>query len=284
MYKIKSNWRIAGWVVCLMMGCLVGSSQWVHAQGDSGFLRGQGNLDMALTYGIDTYDEFWIGSNRVTDAPFGRVSRHTVNLYGAYGLGDDMDLALSGSFVYVTTEEVFDSEKALQDFTAQFKWRFFSKDVGSGKLNLLAAPAVKVPMTHYEDDAVPAVGDGQVDLRLRLLIQYVFGNGAYLALDTGYDFRFDVTPDEFPIHVTGGFTLFERLTLSGFFSHIDSLDGYDIGQGPFPGIEDEYDRIGGHVYCRLTESLGLTVSAWTTLDGMNTGDVDGASLGMVLRF
>ena len=259
-------------------------AQLTYGQGDSGFLRGKGNLDVAATYAYETYDEFWIGSDTVDDAPFGRVTRQSVNVYGAYGLRDNMDIALSGSWVFVSTDEIFDDVDALQDLTAQLKWRGISKEFGPGKLNLLAAPAVKIPMTHYEDNNVPAVGDGNVDLRLRGIAQYVFDNGAFIALDTGYDIRFDDPHDEVPIHVTAGMTFFEKLTVMGFYTHIESLGGHDIGEGSFPGVEEEYDRIGGGMYYRLTESWGVTANGWTTLDGKNTGDVDGFSIGMVYRF
>ncbi len=138
-------------------------------------------------------------------------------------------------------------------------------------------------MTHYEDNAVNAVGDGQVDLRLRGIIQYAFDSGVFLALETGYDVRFDAPDDEIPIHLSAGFSS-GPATLTGFYSHIESLGGDDIGEGPFPGVEEEYDRIGANLDWRLQEDCGLSASVWTTVDGKNTGDVDGISIGAVLRF
>ncbi len=254
------------------------------AQGDSGFLRGKGKLDVALSYGLDTYDEFWVGGDKISGAPFGRVTRHNVNVYAAYGLTDSIDLALNGSYVYASSEEIFEDEHGLQDLTTQLKWRFFSKKLGPGTLNLLAAPALQVPMSHYEDNAVTAIGDGSVDLGLRGIAQYVFDNGIFFALETGYDVRFDAAPDEYPLHLTAGATVFGKLTVTGFYSLIDSLGGYDIGQGPFPGVEEQYHRAGGVIYYRINETVGISGSAWTTFDGKNTGDVDGFSLGVVLKF
>lgn len=256
----------------------------LRAQGDAGFLRGAGRTDLSFSYSEDYYDRFWIGTESVEDAPFGEVVRHTANVNVAYGLREDMDLTINGSFVYVTTDAVFDKEEDLQDLTLQWKWRFWSKNTASGRLNLLFAPAIKTPFTDYEDNAVPAIGDGQTDLRLRGILQYVWHDGTYLALETGYDFRFDEPGNEFPFHLMGGTTFADRVTLSGFASRMDSRDGYDIGAGPFPGVEEDYTRAGLHLYGRLTERFGVAASAWTTLDGRNTGDVDGFSIGVVLRF
>jgi hypothetical protein len=250
---------------------------------DSGFLRGRGKLDFSINVGQDSYDRFWIGSEPIEDAPFGRVDRNTVNLNIAYGLRDNIDITAGVSYVSVSTDAIFDREQDIQDFYAQLKWRFFSKDYANGRLNLLAEPGFKSPTSHYQDDNVNAIGDGQFDIRLRGVAQYLFNNGAYLALETGYDFRLDVTPDEIPVHISGGFTI-NRLTLTGFYTNISCTSGYDIMEGPFPGLEDEYERTGVGVYCRVTDYFGITASGWTTLDGRNTGDVDGFSLGMVLRY
>jgi len=282
MRQRRSAW---GWEISrlLVIGFVLSTARLAVAQGDEGFLRGMGHLDIALSYGLDTYDEFWIGDDKIDDAPFGRVTRQYVSLYAAYGLTDEIDLGLNGSYVYVDTDHVFDDEDALQDLTTFARVRLGSHRLGSATLNVLAAPGIKVPMTHYEDNSVTAVGDGQVDLHLRGIVQLVFDGGAYVAIETGYDFRFDSPPDEVPINFTGGFT-FDRITISGFASRIESLGGYDIGEGPFPGVQEEYWRLGGGVYWRLTESLGLTARGWTTLDGKNTGDVNGFSVGMVFRW
>ncbi len=269
-----------GWLAAMLV---LAASQMAQAQGDSGFLRGEGNLDLVLSYGLDTYDEFWIGDSKVTNPPFGRVTRQYFTVYGAYGITDSIDLTLNAAYVHVDTDAVFNDEDGLQDLAASAKMRFIQERFGSMTLNVLAAPGVKVPMTHYEDNSVPAIGDGQVDLRLRGIIQLVHDSGAFIALETGYDVRFDAPHDEVPINLTAGIT-FDRITLSGFVTRIESLGGHDIGQGSFPGVEEEYWRVGGGVYCRLTETLGITASGWTTLDGRNTGDVDGFSAGVVLSF
>jgi hypothetical protein len=234
-----------------------------NGQGDSGFLRGKGKLDLALTYAVDTYDKFWLGDTKIDndDAGFGRIYRQTGNIYGAYGLTDDIDLAVSASYVYASSEHIFPHENDFQDMGVQIKWRFVTCDIGPGKLNLLAAPAVKFPLSHYQDNAVTAIGDGNVDLRARGILQYVFDNGVFAAVESGYDFRFDSPPDEIPINVTVGFTLWNKLTISGFYSKIVSFGHSDIGEVPFPGVEEEYDRVGGGIYFRITEGFGITANA-----------------------
>jgi hypothetical protein len=263
---------------CCFLACTL-----AYSQGDSGFLRGKGALDLALSYSEDTYDSFWVGSDRVTDAPFGEVTRTTINLYAAYGLSQQTDLVVGLSHVGSETDAVFDSESELQDFTMHLKWRAFGEELGQGRLNLLLSPGIKVPVSDYENDAVPAIGDGQTDLRLRGIAQYVWNSGAYIALETGYDIRFEDTPNEIPIHLTAGATFFDHVTVSAFISNISSQGGYDIGEGPFYGVEEEYTRYGSSVYLRVQPRFGISLSGWATSAGKNTGDVTGFSFGLVWR-
>jgi hypothetical protein len=72
--------------VVVVGGALLGAVYQAQGQGDSGFLRGKGRTNIALSYSLDSYDDFWIGHSKVESPPFGRVSRHHLNLYGAYGL------------------------------------------------------------------------------------------------------------------------------------------------------------------------------------------------------
>ena len=253
------------------------------SQGDTGFLRGKGSLDLAVSYTDDSYDSFWIGSERITDAPFGEVTRTTINLYAAYGISDNIDLVTSLSHVKSETDAVFDSESDLQDLTVYLKWKAHSRQWGNGRLNLLLAPGGKVPVSDYEDNAVPALGDGQADIRLRGIAQYQWNNGSFISLESGYDLRFEDTPNEVPIHLTAGTTFANLLTVSAFLSDISSQGGYDIGEGPFYGVKEEFTRYGIGLFIRVNNKVGVSAYGWSTTDGLNTGDVDGFSLGLVWR-
>src|SRR6185295_19285526 len=87
------------------------------AKGDTGFLRGEGHSDVALSFTRDSYDHFWVGDDRVEDPAVGEVTRDSYNLYAAYGMSHDTDLVLNAA--YVTSESDgtggFDDESDLQD-------------------------------------------------------------------------------------------------------------------------------------------------------------------------
>jgi len=286
--KCRSSLRLGvdinRWPSMLFIVVALGFPTSILAQGDSGFLRGKGNTDLAVTAFSDRYDEFWFGPDRRTDPPFGEVKRDSINIYAAYGLTDTMDVTASAAYVRSETDAVFEGEEDLQDLVVQFKWLFHSWAGNFGKVNFLLAPGVKLPLTDYENNAVPAIGDKQVDWRLRGIAQIHFNNGAFVALETGYDARRGLPGDEVPIHLTGGIPVGDNLTLSGFYSNLDSLDGYDIMEGPFYGVEEDIEKVGIGAYYRILESFGVTAGVGNTLSGRNTGDVKSYSLGTVFRF
>lgn len=258
----------------------------LFAQGETGFLRGEGKLDIVAAYAVDSYDEFWVGSNKLSDPAVGEVERKVYALYSAYGLTDEADLILAGAYVEAESDGIggFPDESDLQDLLLAAKWRVYEQPVGGGSFSLALLPGIKVPMTDYEDNAVTAIGDGQVDLRGRVVGQLELANGAFAALETGYDRRNGSPDDEVPINLTIGATIAQRLTVAPFLSRVESLGGTDIGApGGFPTNEEDYTRAGLSLYWRLSERYGLTGSWRTTLDGRNTGDVDGFSVGFVLR-
>src|SRR6188768_1446344 len=127
----------------------------LFAQGDTGFLRGVGKWDLAMTYTNDSYDEFWVGDDKVSDPAVGEVTRETWSIYSAYGLREDMDLVLSAAYVEASSDGAggFSDENELQDWSFGIKWAFWKQRVGSGEASMLFAPSIKDPLTGYEDNA-----------------------------------------------------------------------------------------------------------------------------------
>ena len=253
-----------------------------RAQGDNGFLRGKGHYDVAYSYTLDYYDEFWVGDTSVSDPAVGEVERETYSLYGAYGLSEDIDLVLNANYVSAETDGTapFDDQDDLQDLYLGAKWRAWSSSRGS--FSALLAPSIKVPMTDYEDNDVTAIGDGQVDLRFRGILHYQW-KALFGAFETGYDRRNGAPEDEVPLNLTLGGTILERVTVTPFYSLVRSKGGPDIGEPGFAfrEVQEEYDRFGVGAYARITHGLGLSAMWRTTTDGKNTGEADTISVGLV---
>ncbi len=282
MNRLGSNSRVA-FTLAAAVAAISGRAV---AQGDNGFLRGTGRTDVAITYAMDSYDHFWVGDNKVKDPGVGEVTRESLNLYVAHGLREDLDLV--GSFALVEAENDgtanFRDERQLQDMSLGVKWRVFEQRLGPGAFSFLAAPSVKIPMSHYQANAVTALGDGQIDYRARAIAQYRFDFGVFLALEGGFDYRTEQPGNEVPLNLTLGVPVTQYVTVMPFYSTVTSDGDIDIGQGDFPAVQEESDRAGVSLYARLNDTVGVTLGWKTTLDGKNTGDVDGYWAGVVLRF
>lgn len=260
-----------------------------HAQGESGFLRGKGNLDLSLSYDLDTYDRFWVGDTKVNMDGVGRIKRHAVSLYGAYGLTDGLDVVATGAYVDVTSDgdADFPDEDGLQDATVYLKWRAIEGDVPGGQASLLLTPGIKFPLSSYEDNAVTAIGDGQIDWRARAIAHYQHYTGTWFSLEGGYDIRNGDPKNDTILNATLGIPVGKSFTLMPFYSQVWSAGGIDISdvpaKGPFPAVQEEYQRIGVRAYWEITEHFGLSAGWRDTLDGKNTGDVESFSGGVVWR-
>src|SRR5262245_28577590 len=275
----KHAWRLGAVSVCMTI-----ASATAFAQGDTGFLRGQGHFDAAISYTRESFNEFWVGNDKVHDPAVGRVTRQTYALYGAYGATNDIDLEFNVPYVIATSSADQPREQDFQDLTLVFKWRALSWRDGTATWSLLPAPGIKIPLNNYEDNAVTAIGDGQTDYRLHVIGQLQFDFGFYAAVETGYDIRAGLPANQVPFNATIGYTFAERVTISPFLTNVAQDGGTDIGQGPFPGNEEEYTRVGVTAYVRINENIGVSGMYRWTLDGKNTGDIEGWSLGMVFHF
>jgi hypothetical protein len=259
----------------------------VAAQGETGYYRGEGNLDIVLSLTLDSYDEFWVADDKVEMAGVGEVERTTATLYAAYGLCDDIDLTANAAWVDSTSDGDGGApdESDLQDLVLAAKWRAWQHESSAGRYSISLSPGIKLPLTDYEENAITAIGDGQVDLRGRAILHGEWAGGWFASLETGYDRRNGAPDDEFPLHLRGGKTFAGTLTVGPFFSRVDSLGGNDISTpgSSFPENEEDFTRAGISAYARLGEQVGAHAGWHTTLDGRNTGDVEGFTVGLVYR-
>lgn len=274
------------------LGLLCGAASPAFGQGETGFLRGEGRLDVSITYNRDYYDEFWVGENKVSGAAAGTgdITREAVNVWGAYGVREDLDIFATGSLVEAESDGAGagtafpETEKDLQDFVLGAKWRCWEAQAARGAFSVLLSPAIKVPMGDYADDQPTAIGDGQVDLRGRVILHYQHESGAFASFETGYDRRNGFPDDELVYNLTVGAT-FGQLTLAPFYTVTDSRGGNDISDlpapGGFPGLQEDVTRAGLSAYYRVDDRVGLTAGWRTTIDGRNTGDSDGLTVGVV---
>jgi len=254
-----------------------------HAYDMNGFLPAAGEGAVALSFTTEGYDHFWAGEQRVA-APreLGEIETRSLTLWGRYGITDR--LALVANLPYVDTEgdgTAGLADSGVSDLTALVAVRLAEPRGGH---SLTGAAGVRTDVGDYEGDAPVSLGDATTDGLFRLVYQFQ-ARGFYVSQQVGYDLRGGDAPDGVPLHTELGYT-FGPTTLHAFYTRYVADGGTDIGEPgfTFPSNQEEYERAGGGAYVRLGGSFGVSARAYTTLDGRNTGDATGVSVGGVVTF
>lgn len=252
----------------------------------NGFQPERDHGSAALSYTSESYDQFWVGDQRVTNENLGEISTDSASLWLTWGLSDRFAL-IANVVGHVDAEAdglMPRSESDIQDLTVLGSFRALEVETGGLRHKLLLAAGVRLPMSSYVADAPVSIGDGSTDGLLRAVYQLERGP-FFVSQQVGYDLRGDDVPDSFPLLTEIGYTV-ERVTFSGFYRLLIADGGTDIGDPgfTFPSLGDEYERVGAKVYARLSPQWGLSVMGFTTLDGRNTGDTTGFSGGLVVSF
>jgi hypothetical protein len=251
----------------------------------NGFLPAPGEGAIAFSYTTESYDEFWRGETKVSNPNVGEVSTDSLSLWATWGLTQNLALVGTAAYVDVDSDGLAGFEDSgIQDITALLQYRFASVSRGSARHDFLVAGGIRTPLSGYEGNAPISLGDASTDALLRLVYHGEFG-GLYFSQQLGFDLRGDDVPDGFPLFTEIGYS-FGRVTVNGFYSRYLSDDGTDIGDAgfTFPSNEEESERMGAKVFARVTPDLGLFVQGFTTLDGRNTGDSSGVSVGGAFSF
>lgn len=274
--------KIRSWMVCV---CLLAA---LPALGTNlnGFMPKAGEGTVALSYSTESYDHFWRGTTRVSNPPFlGEVTTESVSLWMRYGLSDRF--AVVGSLDYVDASGDGSSgfsDSGISDLVALGLYRLWE----SGPSSLTGGLGIRVPVGDYAGDAQVSLGDDSTDALARLVYQYHQG-GFYFSQQVGYDLRGSDVPDGYPLHTEIGYSFpagSYSTTLNLFYTRYVADDGTDIGDAgfTFPSNREEYERVGAKAYFRFARGFGVSARYYTALDGRNTGDSSGFSLGVVAGF
>jgi hypothetical protein len=251
----------------------------------NGFLPEAGAGAVAISYSAESYDEFWAGDTRTSAPPLGEVETTSVNLWLRWGFTDRISLVANVPYVEVDTDGSAGFEDdGLADVEALVLFSALDRTSGAARHRLIAGVGGRTPASSYVADAPVSLGDGSTDILVRIVYQLEVGS-FYASQQIGYDSRGDDVPDTFPLYTEAGYT-WGRVTGSLFYSRLMSDGGTDIGDPgfTFPSNEEEYSRMGGKAYVRLGGRLGVAASAFTTLDGRNTGDTTGGAAAVVVQF
>lgn len=279
----------------------------VHAQGlVDGFMKGQRKASFAVTYAQESFSTYYVGTTEIRNPNLGTVSTQSLNLYGSYGLGYDLDLIVA--VPYIRTEAsagYWQKQEGLQDLSAALRWEAFDYKLGKARLSWLFSAGYSFPLQNYVIDSPVAIGHGSRSLDGRTLLHFKAG-AFFLTGQFGYVRRGQVTldrvvnyydpgnlnpngsskvnvPDVTDAIIRGGIAA-KHFYVDGWVQRQTPYNkGTDIGPGiPFPTNAIGFTRTGVNLYVPLVKKLGLNAGYSTTLSGRNVGKATRVSGGVVI--
>jgi hypothetical protein len=264
-------------------GLLAGPAHAV-ASDVNGFLEPAGRGAAVVSFTYESYDEFWMGTNKVSDPGLGRVRTNSTTFYTQYGLSDRVTLLANLPYVNTRGDGLAGfSESGLQDLSALLKVSLAARGA-SARSSVVLAGGIRTIASNYEANKPVDIGDGTVDGLLRLVFMLQAGS-FYWSQQVGFDARGGEAPNGFPVYTEVGYTL-GRATLSLLYNGYWADGGTDIGDPgfTFPGNQDETQRVGTKAYLRMGDNWGAVAHVFTTLSGRNSGDTTGVAAGLVVRY
>ncbi len=249
-----------------------------------GFMRGKGNLNTAVSYSYESYDQYYIGDSIVTNPNLGTISTKSVGVYLAAGVTDFLDVIVSLPYVRVAPSQGYwQSQRGLQDLSIFVKLRALKKKIGSiGELSIMASGGLSVPISDYIANSPVAIGHHSTGLDGRLIVQHRLPFGVFIMAQGGYIKKYNIkldtevevsVPDAWDYVAKVGGT-YKILYADAWINIREARSGTDIGQGvPFPTNAISYTRAGFNLYSSIPwiKQLGVSFGTSFTLSGENIG-------------
>jgi hypothetical protein len=245
------------------------------AQGPiDGYLKGKGNLDVAIGMSFSRANEYYGANNQVYDLPY---SAEMLNFFAQYGLGKKIDAVISLPFIFGKEEKNF------QDLGLHLKYKPIEINFKNGTTwSQLFSAGFSFPASDYRPDVTGALGQRAKRIPLRFISQLKFENGLFFNFTGAYHFRLDELSQETVSMViednpdfklqspSNHYSLVGRIGLATskhfieiFTEYQKTLGGVDYEEGdvkPSQLYGVDFLKIGGTYYFGMQEN-GIAVNA-----------------------
>ena len=301
--KMKTSYVLPLMVLGLLMVGTTASSQGII----DGFYNPKGNISLTASYTGTSYDEFYVGTEKVGPVPaHNEITQDIISLYAKMGLTDKLTLILNAPYISAKGEGNPDpisgntKESGLQDLGVAAKYRAFGTTFTGGKIDGITALGFSIPMG-YESNSILSIGNGAFSTNLHVGGHLQLDQGFFTTLVAGYSFK-GKAADSFNVNggndydVPNAFLAMAKVgyASSKFYAELwadhqgTSSDGVDI-MGPgfagnFPETRVNYTRMGISAYVPLTKAVGVSGGYGTVLSGRNIGDTNYFNAGITLSF
>lgn len=273
-------------------------SLFILAQGPiDGYLKGEGNLDMAVGMNFSRSKDYYGVNNQVYNLPY---SADMISIFGQYGITEKVDAVVTIPYIFGQFENKF------QDMGLFFKYRPIYKEFNKkGKIGTILSGGYTFPMSDYTPDVTGALGQRAQIFPLRLVSQVELYSGFFFNLTGTYNVRVDKLSQEtidYTEELNPDFILAEpensavflmragMATTHHFFEFIleyqKTFGGVDFELGivqPSQLYGVDYLKLGATYYYGF-ESNGIALNASFIPSGRNIGNIFSLSISFILKF
>ncbi len=273
----------------------------------------QKELCFALVYDHGSWDQYWEGTYLRYNQTVATLTRKMVIPMVAIGIMDNLNLLVGLPYVKTESSEPnggkFQGARGFQDLNIALKYEILNKQLGKGKLALLATGGFGTPITNYLSDYRPySIGNGTNEFSLRGIAQYILDNGFYVKGTAGHLFRgqtkaerdyyynngsyytawMDV-PDAWEFNAGIGVWLLDnKLKLETCYYGLKSTSGDDVRayNAAQPTNKVQFDQVGaiGQYYLKKVKGLGVLAYYNQVVNGRNWGKFSSFGVGGTYQF
>lgn len=262
-----------------------------------GYLKGKGNLDMAVGMNFSRSKDYFGVNDQVYNLPY---SADMFSVFGQYGITDKLDAVATIPFIFGQFENKF------QDMGLFLKYRPIYKEFNKkGKFGTILSGGYTFPMSDYTPDATGALGQRAQIFPLRLVSQVEFYKGFFFNVTGTYNIRVDKLSQETINYITElnpDFKLADPensavfLMRAGMATTHHFFEVFLEYQKTFGGVDYvpdvlqpsqlygvDYLKVGTTYYYGF-ETNGIALNTSFIPRGRNIGNIFSVSLSFILKF
>jgi len=268
---------------------------------------------LAVVYQQGSWDQYWEGTYLRHNQTVAQLTRIAVMPMIAIGIMDKLNLYVGVPYIKTYSSEPnggkFQGAKGFQDLSLALKYEILNKQIGKGKLALLAAGGYSTPITNYLSDYRPySIGNGTNEISLRGIAQYKMDMGLYARMAVAHLFRgqtkaerdyyynngsyytpwMDVPSAWEYSGVVGMWLLDNSLKVEVNYYGVKSTSGDDIRKynSAQPTNKVNIDQVGflSQYYIKPLKGFGVLAYVTQVVNGRNTGKLASFGVGATYQF
>lgn len=300
-------------ILLLSVGALFSTGALFGQTFSDAVMMKKNEICFAFMYDQSQWDQYWEGTNLISNENIGTFTRSTYMGMVAYGITDKFNVLLSAPYVSTKSDGgQLAGVQGFQDVNVAVKYEIIKKDFGKHRVLALAVAQFGTPMSNYLSDYMPySLGLGTQQFTARAIGQYEFNKMIYVRASAAYVWR-GQTEVERPYYynngsyyttfmdvpnaidfqaILGGWALKHNLRLEASYTILNSVDGDDIRTWNMPQPTNKMEATQAGFFAQYylqsiapLKGFSLMASYNQVLDGRNVGKATSFGGGITYQF